>query len=296
MKQAIVFLVIASITFTNPVSAKIVRGIDIDFVTIGHAGNAPDPYTSNRYGAVDYEYRIGKYEVTNAQWNGFAAASGAPNGTPNYAYDQSASYTSPQQPTNRVSLHEALQFCNFLTSGDKSKGVYQFNGTNANPGQFLGIDQGIDRDAAKATYGTIYFLPTEDEWYKAAYHKHDGSGYSVYANGTGEIPPADQGWNYGGGSYATPWDVGTGIQEQNGTFDMMGNVWEWSETFISASNCVIRGSTFNNTAADTLRSSYRLYFDPAREEEGVGFRIASTIPEPATLLLLGMGGLLIRRR
>ena len=37
--------------------------------------------TDRHYGgAVGYNYRIGKYEVTNAQWNAFTAAVGAPTG------------------------------------------------------------------------------------------------------------------------------------------------------------------------------------------------------------------------
>jgi sulfatase modifying factor 1 len=37
----------------------------IEYVTVGDAGNAAD---TTGYGAVAYEYRIGTYEVTNAQY------------------------------------------------------------------------------------------------------------------------------------------------------------------------------------------------------------------------------------
>jgi hypothetical protein len=39
--------------------------IDMGFQTIGQAGNASD---ITGYGAVDYTYRIGTYEVTVDQW------------------------------------------------------------------------------------------------------------------------------------------------------------------------------------------------------------------------------------
>ncbi len=55
-------------------------------------------------------------------------------------------------------------------------GVYEFTGSS--------LTDIMDHEQAGSTYGTTYFLPTEDEWHKAAYYKPDGSGYSLYANGT----------------------------------------------------------------------------------------------------------------
>jgi len=46
--------------------------VSIEYATIGDAGNDAD--TTTGYGAVPYEYRIGKYEVTNAQYAGFLNA------------------------------------------------------------------------------------------------------------------------------------------------------------------------------------------------------------------------------
>ena len=81
---------------------------------------------------------------------------------------------------------------------------------------------------ALTTYGTIYVLPSEDEWYKAAYLKSDGSGYTLYATGD-SVPTAGTGANYNGANSA-PWNVGSGTAENNGTYDMGGNVWEWGES------------------------------------------------------------------
>jgi formylglycine-generating enzyme required for sulfatase activity len=288
-KTRVLAVFVCMIAVVNVASADLVQGINIDFVTIGHAGNAADTGGTPGYGAVGYNYRIGKYEVTNAQWNTFTAAAGAPTGNPYYAYDDSAYYTGTQ-PTNMVSWYEALQFCNYLTSGDKSRGVYQFSGNNANPGDFLGID----RVMAKTAHDTIYFLPTEDEWYKAAYYKPNGSGYSLYANGTSTAPIAGVETNYDL-PLGNPWNIGSGTMEQNGTFDMMGNVWEWNETLLPASDRGIRGGSFRYYDVGALRSSYQLFFNPNGEGDSIGFRVAS-VPEPTTLLLLGFGAVILRKR
>ena len=87
MKRSILVLAtVCAIALMNTASADMVRGIDIDFVPIGNAGNTADTqvmesnsgYGTSGYGAVSYNYSIGMYEVTNAQWDAFAAAAGAP--------------------------------------------------------------------------------------------------------------------------------------------------------------------------------------------------------------------------
>jgi formylglycine-generating enzyme required for sulfatase activity len=268
MKKTTVFaLIVFGMAVANSASADNIRGIDIDFVTIGNTGNATDPATGSLYGAVGYNYRIGKYEVTNAQWDAFVAAAGVPTGNPSTAYDESAYYTGALQPTNNVSWYEVAQFCNYLTSGNKSLGAYQ-----------LGTDGSItvDRASAISVYGTVYVIPTEDEWYKAAYFKPDASGYSSYANGTDTAPIAGVQSNYGDVINA-PWDIGTGTIEQNGTFDMMGNVWEWSEDlFYNNSIFGFRGGSYTGTWAGTnVSSSGRFNVQPGFGGPDMGFRIAS---------------------
>jgi formylglycine-generating enzyme required for sulfatase activity len=299
-KVRVLAVVVYMMTVVNFAPADTIRGIDINFVTIGNAGNSAD---STGYGAVGYNYRIGKYEVTNSQWDAFTGAVGVPTGDNieggQNPYDENAVFSRAQQPTNCVSWYETLQFCNYLTSGDKSKGVYQFSGNNSNPGDFLGIN----RAAAQAAYGTIYFLPTTDEWYKAAYYKPDGSGYSLYANGTDTAPIVGDDTNYHW-AIGEPWDVGVGngTMEQNGTFDMMGNVWEWTETLISPGKRDLRGNSYS--ISFTLEEDQYNLSSSFFQEEGyaqytdnldIGFRIAE-IPEPATILLLTLGGLVLRKK
>ena len=183
-----------------------------------------------------------------------------------------------------VSWYEAAQFCNYLTSGNKYSGAYKFDIS----GNFLSID----RVSSISTYGTTYVLPTEDEWYKAAYFKPNGSGYSLYANGTSTAPIAGVDSNYDWARSA-PWDIITnGTQEQNGTFDMMGNVWEWNETPLSGSSRGLRGGSCHSYVS-VLASSYRLNNFPYYEhDKGLGFRVAS-VPEPASAAIMTLAGLFI---
>jgi len=252
------------------------------FVTIGNAGNAADTANGGIYGDVAYTYRISVTEVTIAEFT----ASGAGSGNENYWNDDGqGTSVGPNAPASRVSLYEAMQYCNYITSGNINLGAYVFSGGNY---------QSTDRASAVSTYGTVYALPTEDEWYKAAYFKTDASGYSLYANGTANVPThgTASGWNYYNGGYVNgapnyTWTAGYGGVEQNGTVNMMGNVWEWMET----SSGVLRGGGYGNIEY-YLCSSGSYVHDPVSEGDSVGFRVVA-IPEPATALILGLGGAVI---
>jgi formylglycine-generating enzyme required for sulfatase activity len=264
--ESILMIIMAAV---NIASADTIRGIDIDFATIGNAGNSAD---STGFGAVDYGYKIGKYEVTAHQYQTAAAAGGFRTGS-----------GSGYMPVAYVSWFDAARFCNYLTTGNKNIGVYNISG---------GSIEIMDHQLAGSTYGVAYFLPSENEWYKAAYYKPDGSGYSSFANGTNVAPIAGIETNYNAG-YGKYWAVGSGAMEQNGTFDMMGNRFEWTEGLDIEGRRIIRGGTCMSSAS-YLMSSMRLSTSPSNQSE-IGFRIAS-VPEPATLLLLGLGAAIVGRR
>jgi sulfatase modifying factor 1 len=260
-----------------------------EFVTIGHAGNAAQSAANRDHsfhggdgkGAVSYSYRISKTEVTIAQM----AASGVGSGNEGYWNDGTRN-VGTNAPAVRVSWYEAAKYCNWLTTGNALTGAYQFDAG----GTLTNI---MTRSQILAAGSLYYVLPTLDEWYKAAYFKPDGSGYTLYANGTSNTntPPAQGagGWNYGDGTQ--PWGVGSSAAEQNGTYDMMGNVFEWTETFtvISQTDYAIRLGGRYSSPETFLRSSNQSQTLPASEDTIIGFRIVA-IPEPATALLLALGG------
>ena len=155
------------------------------------------------------------------------------------------------------------------------------------------------------------WLPSEDEWYKAAYHKNDGvtGNYFLYPTSSDSTPGRDMTEATNPGNNANYYDSGyligspyyrTEVGEFElsdspyGTFDMGGNVWEWNETLIDSSR-VDRGGSNGSYDAD-LRSSDPNRGNPLKEYVAIGFRVAS-VPEPATMSMLAIGGLaLIRRR
>ena len=59
----------------------------------------------------------------------------------------------------------------------------------------------------------------------------------------------------------------------------------------------MRGGAFlDSDFASTLASSYRVANGPDGEFNYIGFRVASGVPEPASLALLSLGGLAFLRR
>lgn len=277
----------SSLMMMHSYSDSITHGettINIDFVNIGYAGNTAD---GSGYGAVAYNYQIGKFEVTADQWDAVRLAD------PNLGTASSGGF-SGQQPT-ATDWIEAARFCNWLTSGNVHNGAYQFD---SGTGYLIGVN----RSAAVSTYGTVYALPSENEWYKAAYFKSDGSGYTLYATGD-SIPTA----GVGGVNYNSDdtWAVGAGTPlsiENNGTFDMDGNISEWTESpkdgvldDLYEIRTIKGGYWFESEVA--LRSSWRNGLSATEDFGGTGFRVAA-IPEPSSITLIcmtGGAGYMIRR-
>jgi formylglycine-generating enzyme len=278
-KQMYVVAMLAGLMVSGVSRADDINGINIDFSNVGSAGYAAD---STGYGYVDHNYQIGVTEVTIAQF----IASGATDGTPGGEEDR-WSGVGQDAPAARITWHEAARFCNFLTSSNVNLGAYSMSG---------GLVTGVDRGAAVATYGTVYVMPTEDEWYKAAYFT--GSGYSDYANGL--ATPPSQG--AGGAMYSsnTVWIAGSGAVEQNGTFDLMGNVWEWTESAFDGTlddqggaalneNIALRGGNYFNDSS-LFPSSQRYEGVPTEYWQTFGMRVAA-IPEPGTISLMSLSTL-----
>jgi len=270
----------------------------IDFVNIGNAGNAAD---TTSYGAVPYEYRASIYEISqNAITQ--ATASGMANVT--------AGAWSNNQPAANISWYEAAAFVNFLNTNSGKTAAYNLTFTTSWSMALWSSELAWTAGGTNLyrNKNAFYFLPSENEWYKAAYYNAGGSNYFDYPTASSSVPTAvASGTNAGSAVYnndaAVPAIVDSaGGLSPYGTMGQGGNVFEWNESAFDGSNSsssegrAIRGGVWDDTEL-YLRSSSRYDSDPSNEVGGIGFRVAS-VPEPSTyvLVLLGAGAVYLWKR
>jgi sulfatase modifying factor 1 len=317
MKLMLFAVVIAAVPFTA-------QAVTMDWVTVGGAGNVGDAQESCRdcgpgtnFGAVPYEYQIGKYEVTNAQYTEFLnvvaatdtyelynTAMGDPNpggsgyggitrsgSSGSYFYNTIAGRE--DMPVNHVSFFDILRFANWLNngqgSGDTETGAYTLLGGGPIATNWPTLVRNEDAQI---------FLPSEDEWYKAAYYD-EVAGYFEYPMGSDTLPTCST--PVATANTANCWGSATGVPvpdltavgsytgsaSPNGTFDQGGNVWEYSEDLIGFNSRGLRGGSISFDA-DALAASNRLKSSQSNGQYNIGFRVAgfpTWVPEPSVALL-----------
>jgi formylglycine-generating enzyme required for sulfatase activity len=236
------------------------------WVPIDQPGNAPDPDVAidgtSGYGTVAYVYEIGRYEVTTTEYTEFLNAKAKTDllmqlydpfmnrsqglgegcgiiqsGLPG-SYEYSVEPGRERKPVNYVSVYDAMRFANWMTNGegdaDTETGAYTLQGGTATP-----LNYTVTRNDVAGV-----FLPTENEWYKAAYYDPITSVYFDWPTGTDTAtvcaPPgptpntancdgAGGNEQLAGGAYT---DAGayTGSSSPWGTYDQGGNVYDYTET------------------------------------------------------------------
>lgn len=260
--------------------------IEIPTVLVEDAGNPAD---KTGYGAVDYEYYIGTYEVTNAQYAAFlnAVAATDPHGLYNsemagFGISKSGSSGSftytvnsgwENKPVSFVSFWDACRFANWLSSGNTEMGVYVLTSDGI-------ASNTITRDVTAWANGGVG-VASENEWYKAAFYSGsptgaDGDGYWLCPTQSNTITTDDA--NYGN-SEGTVTDVGTYSDDASyyGTFDQGGNQEEWNDEISSSGYRGLRGGSFVYPSF-LMKSSSRYPNNATLEFHYFGFRVTSLEP------------------
>ena len=224
---------------------------------------------------IAQKFAIGKYEVTNAEYQACVKAKACKEPEWNdvsseYHLEKNSHYkrlgaalTGAQFPAVGVSWHNAKEYVAWLNANKQDK-------------------QGE------------YSLPSEAQWEYAA-RATTANVKTKWAHGDDEALLQNYAWydkNSGGKTH----QVGTLQPNDWGLYDMHGNVWEWVEDCYQGSyrgapqdgsawqlNCdkdkirVLRGGSWFDDAANS-RSAIRDSGRPVYRIDGVGFRVARTLP------------------
>jgi sulfatase modifying factor 1 len=290
-----------------------------------------DSVHPNGVGSVAYSYNIGKTEVTNAQYVNFlnAVAASDPYGLYNanmgtdtlggitrsgnsgsYAYSVKVpalggTYTYDNKPVVYVDWGDTARFANWLGNGQPmgaadasttEAGAYTLNGATSDSALI-----NVTRNA-----GARWWLPSDNEWYKAAYFNPSTVSYYDYPTSNSTAPNNNPPSNDTGNSANFnpvdrnyPWtDAGAYALSPSpfGTFDQGGNAWEWTDTRLDITDS---GSTFSfrflrggtallNSPSDLHASDWLKHF-PTNGRFDDGFRVATlSVPEPSAILLIAL--------
>lgn len=307
-------------------TASAAPGADgFDWATIGAVGNAAyaGPGPNSGRGRVNYQYKISKLEITTSQWleftNTFSTQTDAYNFTklgPLYwgaTFDPT--YIGPgvryrlrqgdpnagMRPVGGISWRDAARYCNWLHNG-KSSSLASLTTGAYDTTTFGGNRTTGYSDAATHLPGAKYWIPTLDEWMKAAYYDPDrfgkgGGGWWDFTNrsnqngvpglpGVGttsaglQLPNRGE-WTIALGAYSastSPW----------GLLDTSGGAAEWTEEWAGR----VDRATLGAAAGDILQrestsTTEGLVFDPEEATTIIGLRIASAVPAPSTIVALG---------
>jgi len=234
-------------------------------------------------------------------------------GTPgNYTYSVADDWAN--RPVNYVSWGDSARFANWMRNGQPT-GVQNASTTEDGSYYINGATSSTALLAVMRKVNATWVIPTEDEGYKSAYHKNDGvtgnywdfpmSG-NTEPNNVLSNPDSGNSANFmesnryaiGSPYYRTPVGEFENSDSPYGTFDQGGNVIEWNEAILSSAyRGAPGGSFYSSHLGEWMHAASRLaFYDPTTEGGSVGFRVAY-VPEPATLGLLALGGLIaIRRR
>jgi len=278
-----------------------INSFEIEFVPIGSSGNPPDA-NPNPAGAVPYFYRMGKYEISEqmiSKANALAPGLGI-----------TIDSRGPDMPATSVTWFEAAKFVNWLNESTGHTPAYKFDGLG-NFQLWQPSDPGYNPNNLYRNSRAYYYLPSLNEWHKAAYYDPVAGVYYDYPTGSNSIPdgidfvgdPDFDAVFFDGASNSNPNIItDVGLLSPFSTAGQGGNAAEWEESsfdltsFTPLSARGYRGGSWGNILSH-LHAANRNSIGPSFEAEFFGFRVAS-VPEPSSslLILAVFGALCVVRR
>lgn len=283
------------------------NSFEIEFTTIGSPGNpAVDPFywdPEDALGSVPYTYRIGTYEISEGMLNKANAAGGL-------GITHTARNTDDLAATG-ITWYDAARFVNWLNTSSGFSPAYKFDGGGVfvtwDPG-----DAGYNPNNLYRNSAAKYFLPSLNEWHKAAYYDPNAGVYYQYPTGSNTVPDGIDAISTPGqdpdfdavfydGAYTSQPNkyMNVGIASPFGTFGQGGNVEEWTETDQDMLN---DSTTFHPSGSPLIKPERWILggywqapsshidinalsgFDAEDSLPNLGFRVAS-VPEPSSILL-----------
>lgn len=159
--------------------------ITIATVPVGNPGNTAD---TTGFGSVNYAYNIGEYDVTSSQYTAFLNAVAATDtfglyniqmvntsgGGPGIirsgssgSYTYSVAAGRGNYPVTYTTFWDATRFANWLDNGQPTGA--EGPGTTET-GTYTLTPTGIANDTVTRNANYTWAVPSENEWYKAAYY------------------------------------------------------------------------------------------------------------------------------
>jgi len=330
------------VVLAGPALGQTPPDYDFQFSTVTALGNAPYaggglyPFNIGR-GRVDHAYRISRLEVTTSQWmefvNTFSTTSlaGGPNPPPFlqgptdwWGAERDPTYTGVGRrfrlrlgveragliPMSGISWRDAALFCNWLHH-EKSRDWLTIQGGAYDASTFTFNPDGTFNDQLTHSPGAKYWIPTLDEWFKAAHY--DPHKFGPGQEGWWEYPTSSDvepiaglpgvgqttaGLALPGFAEAyVPLGAYVDVQSPWGLWDLSGGAREWLEdASLDRRRRAYDGAKFREMFPIRELDTAGLSGEDPPGLSIPGLRIASAVPGPNPIVVMLISALFATRR